>query len=110
MDGSQRTVITRLGNIHQAKIRRWPSAPVTSSVASGTYAVAQSVVLSTTEVGGDIYYTDDGTIPSSDNNNSILYAAPITLEAPSNTCIKAVCEVDGKTDSDILELYIEVTA
>lgn len=85
------------------------AAPVTSSVASGTYATAQSVVLSTTEVGGDIYYTDDGTIPSSDNSNSILYAAPIALEAPSNTCIKAVCEVAGKTDSDMLELYIEVT-
>jgi len=86
------------------------AAPVTSSVASGTYETAQSVVLSTTEVGGDIYYTDDGTIPSSDNSNSILYAAPIALEAPSNTCIKAVCEVAGKTNSDILELYIEVTA
>jgi len=86
------------------------AAPVTSNVASSTYATAQSVVLSTTEVGGDIYYTDDGTIPSSDNSNSILYAAPIALEAPSNTCIKAVCEVDGKANSDILELYIEVTA
>jgi phi13 family phage major tail protein len=85
------------------------SAPVTSSVASGTYNTAQNVTLSTTEAAGAIYYTDDGTIPSSDNSNSILYAAPIALEAPSNTCIKAVCEVAGKTDSDILELYITVT-
>lgn len=84
------------------------AAPVTSSVASGTYATAQDVALSTTEASGTIYYTLDGTIPTSSSTEYI--GTPIPLAKPSNTCIKAVCVADGKTNSDILELYIEVTA
>lgn len=86
------------------------AAPVTSSVASGTYTTAQDVALSTAEGAGTIYYTTDGTIPSSTNLNVIEYVAEINLSKPSNTCIKAVCEAAGKNNSDILELYIEVTA
>lgn len=84
------------------------AASVTSDVASGTYATAQDVELSTTEADGTIYYTDDGTIPSATNGTE--YTTAITLAKPSNTCIKAVCVAAGKTNSDILELYIEVTA
>lgn len=84
------------------------SAPVTSSVASGTYTDAQDVVLSTTEATGTIYYTTDGTIPSATNGTE--YSAEIELAKPSNTCIKAVCVTAGKVNSDILELYITVTA
>jgi phi13 family phage major tail protein len=84
------------------------AAPVMSSVASGTYTVAQDVTLTTTEAAGTIYYTDDGTIPSATNGTE--YEAPIELAKPSNTCIKAICIAGGKTNSDVLELYIEVTA
>lgn len=83
------------------------SAPVTSSVASGTYTTAQNVTLSTTEAAGAIYYTDDGTIPSATNGTP--YENAIVLAKPSNTCIKAICITAGKSDSDILELYITVT-
>jgi phi13 family phage major tail protein len=83
------------------------AAPVTSSVASGTYATAQEVELSTAEAAGTIYYTEDGTIPSATNGTP--YDTAINLAKPSNTCIKAVCVAEGKTNSDILELYIEVT-
>jgi len=84
------------------------AAPVTSSVASGTYATAQEVELSTAEAAGTIYYTLDGTIPTSSSTEYI--GTPIPLAKPSNTCIKAVCVAGGKTNSDILELYITVTA
>ena len=84
------------------------SAPVTSSVASGTYPTAQNVTLATTEAAGTIYYTDDGTIPS--DTNGTPYENAIALASQSNTCIKAVCVTDGKNNSDILELYITVTA
>jgi len=84
------------------------AAPVMSSVASGTYTVAQEVTLTTTEAAGTIYYTDDGTIPSATNGTE--YTDPIELAKPSNTCIKAICIAGGKANSDILELYIEVTA
>jgi phi13 family phage major tail protein len=83
------------------------AAPVTSSVASGTYTTAQEVELSTSEAAGAIYYTEDGTIPSATNGTP--YDTAINLAKPSNTCIKAVCVTDGKNNSDILELYIEVT-
>lgn len=85
------------------------AAPVISSVASGIYDTAQEVELSTNEAEGTIYYTDDGTIPSATNPNSIVYTTAITLAKPSNTCIKAVCVAVGKANSDVLELYIEVT-
>ena len=84
------------------------SANVTSSVASGSYTSAQSVMLSTTEAAGTVYYTDDGTIPSETNGTE--YTVAITCTKPSNTCIKAVCVASGKANSDILELYITVTA
>ena len=83
------------------------AAPVISSVASGIYDTAQEVELSTNEAEGTIYYTDDGTIPSVTNGTE--YTTAITLAKPSNTCIKAVCVAAGKTNSDVLELYIEVT-
>ena len=100
----------------EAKAKTWlegkagitaKAANVTSSVASGTYTSAQSVVLSTTEAAGDIYYTVDGTIPSATNGTE--YTTAIACAKPSNTCIKAVCVASGKTTSDILELYITVT-
>jgi phi13 family phage major tail protein len=84
------------------------AAEVTSSVASGTYTTAQNVALSTTEAAGAIYYTDDGTIPSA--ANGVEYVAPIVCAKPSNTCIKAVVVAAGKANSDVLELYITVTA
>lgn len=101
----------------EAKAKAWldgkagivaKAANVVSSVSSGTYADAQSVVLSTTEATGTIYYTTDGTIPSATNGTE--YTTAIACADPSNTCIKAVCVAAGKANSDILELYITVTA
>ena len=101
----------------EAKAKAWldgkagivaKAANVVSSVSSGTYADAQSVVLTTTEAAGTIYYTTDGTIPSATNGTE--YSTAIACADPSNTCIKAVCVAAGKANSDILELYITVTA
>ena len=68
-------------------------APVVSSVASGTYADAQSVTLTCATDSAAIYYTDDGTIPSATNGDP--YTAPIACAAGSNTCIKAVATKAG---------------
>ncbi len=80
----------------------------TSSVASGTYADAQSVTLSCATSGASIYYTTDGTIPSA--TNGTLYSTAIACADPSNTCIKAVATKTDYANSGILELYITVTA
>ncbi len=81
------------------------SAGVTSSVSSGNYTTAQSVVLSTTESTGVIYYTIDGTAPTAE---STAYTTPIVLAAGSKTYIKAIVVTDGKDNSEILTLYITV--
>jgi phi13 family phage major tail protein len=83
-------------------------APVVSSVASGAYADAQSVTLTCATDSAAIYYTTDGTIPSA--TNGTLYDAAIACADPSNTCIKAVATRAAHANSDILELYITVTA
>jgi phi13 family phage major tail protein len=82
--------------------------PVASSVKSGTYTAAQNVTLSCATDAAEIYYTDDGTIPSA--TNGTLYESAIACAKPSNTCIKAVAVKAEHANSDILELYITVTA
>jgi len=79
-----------------------------SSVATGTYATAQSVTLTCATAGASIYYTTDGTIPSATNGTQ--YSTAIACAKPSNKCIKAIAVKDGNTASAILELYITVTA
>ena len=55
-----------------------PSAAPTFSPAAGTYPTAQTVTLSTTTPGASIYYTLNGTQPTT---GSTLYAGPITVSA-----------------------------
>lgn len=81
-------------------------APVVSSVASGTYADAQSVTLTCATDSAVIYYTVDGTIPNA--TDGTLYSTAIACADPSNTCIKAVATKAAHANSDILELYITV--
>jgi hypothetical protein len=57
----------------------------TFSLVTGTYTGAQSVTLSTKTDGASIYYTTDGTNPTS---ASTLYTAPINIDA--TTTINAI--------------------
>ena len=65
--------------------------------AGGTYTAAQSVSLSTTTTGADIYYTLSGSEPTA-------ASAPYTAAIPINSSctLKAIAIKDGMTDSDIL--------
>lgn len=81
------------------------SAGVTSNVASGHYTTAQNVALSTTEATGEIYYTLDGTTPTSAKTK---YTEPIELGTGTKTTIKAVTVTEGKDNSEVLILYIVV--
>ncbi|MHB8061548.1 MAG: chitobiase/beta-hexosaminidase C-terminal domain-containing protein [Ruminiclostridium sp.] len=73
--------------------------PPTASVGSGTYSAAQSVILSSATEGADIYYTTDGTTPTT--GAAIIYAGPITISA--DTTLKAIAVKDGMTDSNVAE-------
>ena len=71
----------------------------TFSPAAGTFYGSQEITLATTTTGASIYYTLDGTTPSS--SNGTLYEEPFTIT--ETTTIKAVAIKDGATDSGVAE-------
>ncbi len=68
-----------------------------ASPAGGNYSSAQTITLSTTTEGAEIYYTLNGSAPSS---NSQKYSQPITIS--STTTLKAVAVKGGMLDSDVM--------
>ena len=68
----------------------------TFSVAEGVYTSTQSVTLSTTTSGATIYYTTDGTDPST---SSSVYSSAIPVS--STTTIKAMAVKSGYDNSSI---------
>ncbi len=69
--------------------------PPTASTGSGLFTSAQTVTLSTSVPGGEIYYTTDGAIPT---QFATLYTGPISIS--ENTPLRAVTFADGFTKSD----------
>ncbi len=63
---------------------------------SGTYTSSQQVKLSTKTEGATIYYTTDGSTPST---SSRIYSGPITVD--SRTTIKAFAVKEGMTKSSL---------
>ncbi len=71
----------------------------TATPAAGTYTGAQVVSLQTTTPGASIYYTLDGTTPTSGAGLGILYTNPITVT--QTTTINAISAMNGMADSDM---------
>lgn len=69
----------------------------TASIAQGSYYLEQNVELSSTTPGVSIYFTLDGSTPTT---SSDLYKEPIRIQ--SDTTIKAVA-IKGKVSSPVLE-------
>lgn len=70
--------------------------PTISPEATGTFFDAQNVTISTGTDGATIYYTTDGTTPTT---SSSVYSAAIPVS--STTTIKAFAVKNGMTDSDV---------
>jgi hypothetical protein len=68
----------------------------TFSPGGGTYNTPQNVALSDTSLGATIYYTTDGSTPTTSSNP---YAAPILVT--QTTTIKAMAAAAGWTDSGV---------
>lgn len=66
------------------------TAPPTFSVASGTYSSAQTVTISDTTAGANIYYTTDGSMPTI---NAPAYSGPIAVS--SSETLQAVARSYG---------------
>jgi hypothetical protein len=72
-------------------------ATPTATPPAGTYTTAQSVTLTTTTADAKIYYTTNGTNPTT---SSTLYSGTINIEAA--TTLKAIAVKEGMNDSNIL--------
>ncbi len=73
-----------------------PAATPTFSPAPGTYASSQSVSLGDTTSGATIYYTTDGSTPTT---SSTKYAAAIAVSA--TTTVKAIAVASGFNNSAV---------
>jgi hypothetical protein len=75
--------------------------PVSVSIASGTVSSGTTITLSTITEGVTIYYTTDGTVPTSSSNT---YSDGITLTGSAGTklTVTAVALKTGYTDSAIV--------
>lgn len=75
----------------------------TSNISEGTYTENQTITLSSSTEGANIYYTLDGTEPSI--TNGTLYTSPITITGKVGktikTTIKAIAIKSGLQDSEI---------
>ena len=72
------------------------AAPPTFSPAPGTFNVAQTVTLSDSTPGASIYYTTNGSTPTT---SSTLYSAPITVS--TTTTISAIAVAAGYSNSSV---------
>ena len=73
-----------------------PAATPTFSPAGGSYNAAQTVTISDATSGATIYYTTDGTTPTT---SSSVYGAPITVS--SSTVLKAIAVASGLPTSNV---------
>jgi Subtilisin-like serine proteases len=76
----------------------------TVSVAAGTYTSSQTVSLSDTTSGVSIYYTLDGTTPTS---SSKLYSSPITISSTST--LKAIAVDSSGNSSSVLSVLYTIS-
>jgi hypothetical protein len=72
-------------------------AKPTASLAGGEVASGTTVALSTATSGATIYYTTDGSAPSSSNGTA--YTGPVSVTV--TITIKAIAVMMGMTDSDV---------
>ncbi len=72
------------------------AATPTFSPAAGTFSSAQSVTISDTTTGAAIYYTTDGSTPTT---SSTLYSSAITVSA--TTTINAIAVASGYSNSTV---------
>jgi hypothetical protein len=79
--------------------------PPTFSPSPGTYSSAQTVALASTTSGAVIYYTTDGSTPST---SSAVYSTPLTVSFTQT--INAIAQASGETQSTVSSGVYTITA
>ena len=84
----------------------------TANPASGTYTENQSVTLTSSTEGAEIYYTTDGSDPSRTNGKKYTEAIPVTANPGQSitTAIRAIAVKDKMQDSGIATFTYTITA
>jgi len=77
------------------------------SPAGGTFTTAQTVTLSDTAPGATIYYTTNGSTPTT---SSTRYSAPFTVSAPGMTIVNAIAVVPGSPNSKVAMVTFNLPA
>ncbi len=73
----------------------------TFSPAANTFASDQSVIISNTTAGSEIYYTTDGSLPT---KSSTLFTVPISVAGNGKTMIiRSIAVKNGMKDSAVVE-------
>lgn len=78
--------------------------PALASLGSGTFVGSQSVTLSTTTAGAEIFYTLDGSEPT---DQSAKYVEPIQIT--KNTTLKAIVKAQDGTFSEVSTFVYKIT-
>jgi hypothetical protein len=81
------------------------TATPTFSVAAGTYSSAQSVTISDSTAGATIYYTTNGTTPTT---SSAVYSGPITVS--STETLQAIASSTSNANSAVASAKYTITA
>lgn len=95
-------------NITVNNIQQKVGTPTASPASGGKIAIGSKITLSTQTTGANIYYTLDGSAPSS---SKTLYTGPITVseaDAGKTIKIKAIAVKDGYDNSDVAEFSYTV--
>ena len=92
------------GRIRKVMLVAQTAATPTFTPAGGSYTSAQSVAISSTTAGANIYYTTDGTNPTP---SSPVYAGPITVTASET--VKAIAFATGYTQSAVASATYAIT-
>jgi hypothetical protein len=82
----------------------FPAATPSIAPASGTYISNQTVSLSTSTTGAAIYYTTNGTTPST---SSTLYSGPFTVS--SNETVEAIAAAANYNNSPVVSATYTIT-
>ncbi|MDE2098637.1 MAG: chitobiase/beta-hexosaminidase C-terminal domain-containing protein [Patescibacteria group bacterium] len=81
------------------------ASPPTILPASGTYSSAQSVTIFDTTPGATIYYTTDGTVPTT---SSSVYSSSVTIS--TTTTLKAIAIATGYANSAVTTAVYTISA